>query len=316
MTSQNEQQEHVPAENAAQVLATQGAFSSAANFQEATKMARALCRSTMVPKEYQGEGNLGNCIVALEMAQRIGASPFAVMQNLHVIQGRPSWSSSFILAALNTCGKFSPIRFEEEDRGERTVNYTWTDRSKNKHQDSVTVHDKYCRAWAYDKATGERLYGPPVTVEMAVKEGWYTKNDSKWQTMPDLMLRYRAAAFFGRLYAPDVLMGMHDTEEVREITVNRQTGEVLNDSGGNGSEASAADLNDQILNGDPDHTEPQGGSEEVPSEQDTEQPAESSTTDAQDESTTVECPAMDERPISKQYCNETCESRQGCPAWT
>lgn len=314
---QQEQQNSYPAEQQAQFLATQGAFATPENFDHALRMARALCRSTMVPKDYQGENNLGNCIIALEMAQRIGASPFAVMQNLHIIQGRPSWGSSFILAALNTCGKFSPIRFEEQDLGEKTVQYHyWQGKGENRKQvdKSIKVHDKYCRAWAYDKTTGEKLYGPPVTIEMAVKEGWYTKNDSKWQTMPDLMLRYRAAAFFGRLYAPDVLMGMHDTEEAREITINRETGEVLH-SGTSRESVSAADLNEQILNGDSGHTEPQEDPKDSAPEQGTEQAAEASTEGAQsDEPATIECPDSG-FDVSRDYCNRVCTMRQGCPAW-
>lgn len=178
------------------------AFSSIAGFESAMRMAKALSTSTMVPKSYQGgEQGLANCIVALELSQRIGASPFAVFQNMHVIQGRPSWSSSFIIAALNTCGRFTPLKFEMEGRG-----------------------DSYgCTAWTTDKATGDRLDGPKVTIGMAKAEGWMGKSGSKWQTMPELMLRYRAAAFFGRLYAPDVLMGMHSDDEVQDMGVQPQT---------------------------------------------------------------------------------------------
>jgi hypothetical protein len=53
---------------------------------------------------------------------------------------------------------------------------------------------------------------------MAKAEGWLDKAGSKWKTMPELMLKYRAAAFFGRLYAPEVLMGMQTSEEVIDIT--------------------------------------------------------------------------------------------------
>ena len=55
-----------------------------------------------------------------------------------------------------------------------------------------------------------------VSMEMAVNEGWYGKNGSKWQSMPDLMLRYRSAAFFGRIYAPELLMGLPGADEVRD----------------------------------------------------------------------------------------------------
>lgn len=170
------------------------AFSNAASFESAQRMALALVSSNIVPEQYRGKENLGNAIVALEMAQRIGASPLAVMQNLNIIHGRPSWSSTFIIAALNSCGRFAPVRFEVTGEGD----------------------DRSCIAWTTDK-TGERLEGPPASIAMAKAEGWFAKNGSKWKTMPELMLRYRAAAFFGRLYAPDVLNGMHATEEVEDI---------------------------------------------------------------------------------------------------
>lgn len=52
---------------------------------------------------------------------------------------------------------------------------------------------------------------------MAKKEGWVSKTGSKWLTMPELMIRYRAAAFWGRLYASDMLLGMYSQEEVVDI---------------------------------------------------------------------------------------------------
>lgn len=289
MSSQNQQSQEL-AERQTERLdldLSQGAFSSVDHFKQAYKMAHYLCQSSMVPKQYQGQGNIGNCIIALEMAQRIGASPFAVMQNLDVIHGSPSWRSQFVIASLNSCGRFSPLRFKVEGEGD----------------------DRTAIAWAYDKATGEVLEGPPVSIATAKAEGWYDKNGSKWKTIPELMLRYRAAKWFGNLYAPDITMGMHDDTEVRDIIDVKQ--------GQNQEEpkSGAADLNEQILNGDPGHTEPQNGSEDAPPEQSTEQPADEPTVDAQAESSTIECPDMDDRPISKQYCNETCQSRQGCPAW-
>jgi hypothetical protein len=192
MTTNNENLPavHVPASNN-----NLTAFSGPVGFESAQRMALALVTSTMVPKEYQGKENLGNALIALEMAQRVGASPMAVMQNLNVIHGRPSWSSAFIIAALNSCGRFSPLRFRVDGEGDKKV----------------------CVAWAYDKDGREILEGPPSSIEMAKAEGWYSKNGSKWKTMPDLMLRYRAAAFFGRLYAPDILMGMHSDDEVQDI---------------------------------------------------------------------------------------------------
>lgn len=172
------------------------AFHDIQTFENAQRMGKMLASSSLVPKEYQGDQNLGNVVIALELAQRTGSSPMMVMQNVNIIQGRPSWSSQFIIAALNSCGRFSPLRFHVEGEGD----------------------NKTCWAWAYDRATQEVLEGPPVSIKMAKDEGWYGRNGSKWQTMPDTMLRYRAAAFFGRLYAPDILMGMQTAEELHDIT--------------------------------------------------------------------------------------------------
>jgi hypothetical protein len=57
-------------------------------------------------------------------------------------------------------------------------------------------------------------------MEMAKLEGWLDKPGSKWKTMPELMLKYRAAAFFGRLYAPEIMMGLYSADEVVDIAAN------------------------------------------------------------------------------------------------
>lgn len=171
------------------------AFSSMQAFEDAQRMAKALCSSPLVPKEYQGEANLGSAVIALELAQRMNASPLMVMQNLDIIHGRPSWRAQMIIAAVNACGRFSPVRYEM----------------------GGTDANPSCRAYAHDKANGERLDGPKIDVAMAKAEGWYGKSGSKWQTIPELMLRYRAAAWWGRQYAPELLMGLPTVEESYDV---------------------------------------------------------------------------------------------------
>ena len=84
--------------------------SRASSFEVAQREARALASSDLVPTAYKG--NVANTLLAMEVAHRVGASPLAVMQNLHIVQGRPSWSASFLIACVNSCGRFSPLRFE------------------------------------------------------------------------------------------------------------------------------------------------------------------------------------------------------------
>ena len=170
-------------------------FSGIQAFEDAQRIAKALASSTLIPPQFQGQQGFANCLVALEIANRMRMSPFQVMQNLHIIHGRPSWSSQFIIGLINGCGRFSPLRYDVTGQGETLA----------------------CTCVATELASGNDLRGPTVTMAMAKKEGWATKSGSKWQTMPDLMIRYRAAAFWGRLYIPELLVGIQSQEEVVDI---------------------------------------------------------------------------------------------------
>ena len=169
-----------------------------AAFEMLQRQAKMFSSSSLVPKEFQG--NLANCAIGIDIAKRLGASPFMVLQNIDIIHGRPSFRATFLIAMVNAAGRFEPLQFKMEgDEGKP---------------------NRSCVAWTKSKADGATLEGPKITLEMAKAEGWSTKNGSKWLTMPELMLRYRAAAFFARLYAPDITLGMMTAEEVAD-TVER-----------------------------------------------------------------------------------------------
>lgn len=259
-------------------------FANINNYRDGWKMAASLAQSDLVPKEFRGK--VENSIIALEMSQRMGASPLAVMQSIYIVHGKPSWSASFIIAALNASRRFSPIRFDVTGEGD----------------------ERNCVAWAYDLRDNEKLTGPAVSIEMAKKEGWYGKNGSKWQTMPELMLRYRAATFFGRLYAPDILMGMQTAEEVRDIgeggdrtkpkieMINTVTGEV----------STSAESASKVTPPTPgDEKQTTGGTKDTGQEE---------SAPLKEELKRVECPDdVGFNPLVS-YCDEECKSRPGCPA--
>lgn len=195
-----------------------GTWATEANFALALRASKALAASDLVPEAYKGKE--ANCLIAIDISYHLGISPLTVMQNLHIIHGRPSWGSPFVIGLVNTSGRFSPLRFEVTRRGRKKVEVTtWVGPKGNRtpSKSMVEIDDTECYAYATEIATGQRVDGPPVSIEMATAEGWVDKAESKWKTMPDLMLRYRAAAFFGRLYAPDSLMGMPTVDEVHDI---------------------------------------------------------------------------------------------------
>lgn len=168
-----------------------GIFGTSDNFIMAMQMAKALSSSTIVPQTFQR--NEANCLIAIEQAQRLHVSPLMVMQNLNVIQGRPSWSSKFLIAAINNSGKFdTELQFEEK-----------------KDNDGKPFS---CTAWVMKN--GRKVEGMTVDMDMARAEGWLGKNGSKWKTMPQLMLRYRAASFFSSLNCPELTMGLYTKEEI------------------------------------------------------------------------------------------------------
>ncbi len=186
------QQQAAPRE--AQMPAVRAGFFDLQSFELIQRVSKAFAQSDLVPKQYQG--NLANCMIAMDMAQRIGANPLMVMQNLYVVHGTPGWSSKFLIATINVCGRYSSLRYEWRGKpGEAEYG---------------------CRAWAIEKETGERLDGIWVDWKMVKAEGWDAKNGSKWKTMPDQMFVYRAAAFWQRAYAPELGMGLQTAEELQD----------------------------------------------------------------------------------------------------
>lgn len=179
------------------------------------RLSRYFAASRMVPQHFQQKPE--DCMVALMMAQQLEVNPVLALQNLQVINGRPGFSASFAIGLANQRGPFAgPI--------------TWTSKGKGDGLE-VTAH-------ATIRSTGETV-ATTVSMEMAKAEGW-TKNP-KYRSIPEQMLRYRAATWLIRLHCPEVLMGLHSSEEledVRPVTVREEPAARSVDV--------VADLNEQI----------------------------------------------------------------------
>ena len=169
---------------------------------------------------------MSNCIIALELSSRIGASPLMVMQNLVPIYGRPSWSAKFLIATVNTCGRFEPLQFRFTEKGKLGmvdyVDYVYNPQTRrkdavNKQFDGKNMMDIECVAYTTAKGGTSVLESSPVSIRLAIQEGWFTKSGSKWQTMPRQMLMYRAASWWSSAYAPEISMGMRTVEEEQDI---------------------------------------------------------------------------------------------------
>ncbi len=189
-------------------------FSSKDSFELGQRMAQVFATSSLVPKQYQG--NIGNCMIALNMAHRMKSDPLMVMQNLVLVHNVPTFEAKFAIACFNATGKYTAIKYKE-----------------------IGEHGKDSWgmiAYAIEKATGDVCEGPAVTIATAKAEGWYTQNP-KWKNVPDLMLRYRAASWFIRTTDPGVMMGFQTKEEAEDFVDYEEVN----------NEAPIADANSETL---------------------------------------------------------------------
>ncbi|MEI1276632.1 hypothetical protein V8G45_27580 [Klebsiella pneumoniae] len=173
-------------------------------FELLQRVAKAFASSSLVPQQYQN--NVANCMIALNLASRLKADELMVMQNLYVVHGRPGWSAKFLIATFNHCGRFTAVKYEFF--GEKGTD-SWG-----------------CRASSIEIASGEKIVGPDVTIQMAKDEGWYGKSGSKWKTIPQLMLMYRSAGWMINTAAPEISMGLPTQEELHDIIDVRPDGTV------------------------------------------------------------------------------------------
>lgn len=171
-------------------------YASTQAFNKLFKIGSVMSKTQLVPDNYRNKPE--DCTIAIDIANRNGMSPLSVMQNLYVVKGKPTWSGQACIAMLRASKEYEHVK-------------------------PVMVGERNTDGWgcyfkAIDKSDGEVAKGTLVTIQMAKDEGWYSKPGSKWPTMPEQMLQYRAAAFFARIYMPNALMGFSVEGEAEDIS--------------------------------------------------------------------------------------------------
>lgn len=159
------------------------------------KTAQTLSRCELLPDMYRGKWE--NVMMAMDIASRTNMGLMMVCQNLYIVKGKPAWSGSFCAAAINGCGKFTPLEYVfVGDEGAPSYG---------------------CFARAMRRVNHSECVSETITMQMAQDEGWLGKTGSKWRTMPKQMLMYRSASFFARAHCPEVLLGIQTAEEVQDV---------------------------------------------------------------------------------------------------
>ena len=187
--NENEEKGVAIVEQATQIT-TNSVWENKDAFNQILRAADMLSKTSIIPQSYQNKPQ--DCFVAIEMANRMGVSPMVVMQNMYVVKGKPSWAGQACTMLINSCGKFKDVKHI----------YTGEKGKPN----------RGCYVTATRISDGSQVDGVEVTMQMAQSEGW--TSNSKWRNMPELMLAYRASAFFARVYCPEAMMGVQTAEEV------------------------------------------------------------------------------------------------------
>lgn len=165
-------------------------------FANAQRVARAFAESDLVPEHLRGK--MPDCLVALHLANQMGEDPLMVMQSIYQVGGKPGWNTAFMINRANKSGRFiDPIDWEIEGEGKNA---------------KVTAVAQLRRS---DGSPGRVVRSPTVDMKMAQADGW--ARNKKYETMPELMFRYRSATLLIRLYAPEVLYGFHTVDELETI---------------------------------------------------------------------------------------------------
>lgn len=165
-------------------------------FGDMWKISTQYAKSDLVPDTYKGKPQ--NVVIALGMAQKTGFDVYTIMNNLNIVKGKASWSGSFCRTLIEATGLYKDLELVEVgEKGKDTWGYY---------------------AQATKKSDGKIVKGATVTMAMAKAEGW-TKN-TKWVSMPELMMQYRCLAFFARVYASSAINGLQTSEEVEDVNNN------------------------------------------------------------------------------------------------
>jgi hypothetical protein len=182
---------------------------------EAIALSKLIANSELAPKDFKGKP--ANVLIAMQMGAEVGLAPMAALQNIAVINGRPSiWGD----AALGI------VMVHPE--------YEW-------HKESLTGENLTMVAQFTIKRMGQEPYVTQFSVADAQKSKLWGK-EGPWQTYPKRMLQMRARGFGIRDKFPDALRGLNLAEEAMDIPADTSPAKARREEGTFDVAAAVSDL--------------------------------------------------------------------------
>jgi hypothetical protein len=158
---------------------------------EAISFSEMLAASTMIPKQFQGKAE--DVLVCVQWGLEIGLAPLQALQNIAVINGKPSIYGDAAIALVQASSVCEDV--EEYFEGEGTTNPVAVCIARRKGRKPVTVR-----------------FG----IEDAKRAGLWGKS-GPWSAYPKRMMQMRARGFALRDAFPDVLRGLITSEEAQDF---------------------------------------------------------------------------------------------------
>lgn len=171
-----------------EIIRNASSFMIASNIQEGFKVAELISNSSFCPKDYRGK--VGDILCCLELGASVGLQPMQAIQNISVINGRPSiWGDAMLAICMNHPHWGTSEEYYDESTG---AAYCIVDRRGQK---TVT------QSFSIDDAKKANLWN---------KQG-------PWTQYPKRMLQMRARGFALRDAFPDAIKGLITREEAMDL---------------------------------------------------------------------------------------------------
>lgn len=187
-------------------------------FEETLRVARAVVASGLAPSaligKLTGDDAAAAVAVAIMSGAELGLKPMVSLRSFTVINGKPALYGDGLINVVRMSGKVAYLRTGCEERNGKMVGFCEAKRLD-------TAEDKRVE-FSQDDAVRAGLWPSSPTVRRKVWENnqqvWKdVPNDTPWARFPQRMLAWRAAGYCLRELFGDVLGGIRDEYEVREI---------------------------------------------------------------------------------------------------
>ena len=191
-------------------------FDDFETFQQVFEMARCLSKSRLVPTAFQNSPE--SCVIAIDLARRLGVAPLTLFPHLYVVDSKPAFSTQFLITLVNRSGQFNRLEWQTGTDGDATVRafLRWNEKTKEIETTETTVPNVWAIAKLVERRTGKEFLSPRVDMVFADKNGWTAKRGSKWLTMPEIMASYRAASILIKKVCPELTLGLDFSEDVAD----------------------------------------------------------------------------------------------------